>query len=208
MPPRAPLPEREIHAFRAELCRAAERRFADLGYAGVTLRGLAEDLGCSPMTPYRYFANKEAIFTAVRTAAYQRFAAGQEAAIASSEDPFERLRATGEAYLAFAAEEPHAYRIMFELAQAFDPDDTELADASARSWAPLRDAIAGVIDTGALEGDPEILAHLFWAGLHGLVSLHLAGKLQLGHRLEDLVAPMMLTLFRGNQPEKGPKEKT
>ena len=47
-------------------CRVATRRFAEEGFAGVTLRGLASDLGCSPMTPYRYFENKEEIFHSVR----------------------------------------------------------------------------------------------------------------------------------------------
>ncbi len=199
--PRAALADRDVEAFRAELCRAAERRFADLGYAGVTLRGLAADLGCSPMTPYRYFENKEAIFAAVRRAAFERFAARQERAVAAHDDPVERLQAGGEAYLAFATEEPHAYRIMFELDQEFDPGDAGLVDASGRAWAPLREGVARAIDAGVLGGDPDTVAHLLWAGLHGLVSLHLAGKLQLGRRLEELIPPMMQALFLGNRPQ-------
>ena len=62
----------EIQAFRADLCAAATRRFAEAGYGGVTLRGLAAELGVSPMTPYRYFRNKEDIFGAVRDAAFER----------------------------------------------------------------------------------------------------------------------------------------
>lgn len=204
--PRAALLEQDVEAFRASLCRAAERRFADLGYAGVTLRGLAADLGCSPMTPYRYFENKEAIFAAVRTAAFERFAACQEAVVASHDDPVGRLLAGGEAYLAFATQEPHAYRIMFELHQEFDPSDVALVAASTRAWAPLRNAVTAAIDAGALSGDPDTIAHLLWAGLHGLVSLNLAGKLQLGRSLEDLVAPMMRTLFLGNRLEPLPEE--
>lgn len=200
--PRAPLPEADRQAFRDALCRAADRRFAELGYAGVTLRGLAGDLGCSPMTPYRYFDDKEAIFAAVRCAAFDRFALTQEIAARGPTDPLSRLRATGEAYLRFATDEPHAYRIMFELDQQFDPDDQALAAASARSWAPLRDAVCGAIEARLLSGDVDTVAHLLWAGLHGLVSLHLAGKLQMGRSLEDLVAPMMQSLFWGNRPEK------
>jgi len=64
------LSEDEIQDFRTSLCEVAERLFADCGYEGVTLRAIAAELGCSPMTPYRYFDNKEAIFTAVRMAAF------------------------------------------------------------------------------------------------------------------------------------------
>ena len=43
----------EIQSFRDDLCRVASRRFAELGYAGVTLRGLAAELGCSYGTVHR-----------------------------------------------------------------------------------------------------------------------------------------------------------
>jgi AcrR family transcriptional regulator len=69
--PRAALRDDEIEAFREGLCRAATRLFAERGHAGVTLRALAAELGCSPMTPYRYFRDKDEIFAAVRAHAYR-----------------------------------------------------------------------------------------------------------------------------------------
>src|SRR3546814_7213197 len=72
------LSQDEIDAFRARLCTAAEKRFAAQGVAGVSLRQLAEDLGCSAMTPYRYFRDKDAIVAAVRTAALDSFSEAQE----------------------------------------------------------------------------------------------------------------------------------
>lgn len=196
--PRSALRSHEIEAFREALCEVATRRFAEQGYAGVTLRALASELGCSPMTPYRYFRNKAEIFEAVRAAAFGRFADAQEAAGRSVRDPAERLRALGRAYLGFAIREPDAYRIMFELSQDPDPTYPELLAQEPRAWLPLRSAVENAIDAGLLEGDPDTIAHVFWAGLHGLVSLHVAGKLKLGRSLEDLSGPMLETLFRGN----------
>ena len=49
----------EVDAFRARLCAVAERRFAERGADGVSMRQLADELGCSAMTPYRYFSDKE-----------------------------------------------------------------------------------------------------------------------------------------------------
>src|SRR3546814_7812724 len=69
------LSQDEIDAFRARLCTAAEKRFAAQGVAGVSLRQLAEDLGCSAMTPYRYFRDKDPIVPAVRPAALASFSA-------------------------------------------------------------------------------------------------------------------------------------
>lgn len=187
----------DVEAFRQRLCEVAERFFVERGYEGVSLRALADELGVSRMTPYRYFADKAEIFVAVRTAAYQRFAAAQEKAAAEEREPGRRLLALGRAYLAFALEEPRAYALMFELSQP-DPDGhPELREAELRSWTPLRRAVADAVAAGRLEGDADQLAHGFWAGVHGLVSLHLAGKLAHGLGIEALAEPMLRQLFHG-----------
>ena len=82
-----------IREFRVDLCRVAARRFAELGYAGVTLRALAEELGCSRMTPYRYFKDKADILAAVRADGFRRLAEYQEAAPEPEADPIARVQA-------------------------------------------------------------------------------------------------------------------
>ncbi len=187
----------EVQSFRERVREVAERQFAERGFEGVSLRTITDELGCSRMTPYRYFRDKADIFAAVRTSAYLRFAAAQEKAAAESADPAVSLAALGRAYIAFAVAEPDAYRLMFELAQP-DPDDhPELREAEAHAWAPLRDGIRAAVDAGEIEGDPKVLAHGFWAGVHGLASLHLAGKLAHGARLDELIDPMLRQLFLG-----------
>src|SRR5258708_21271376 len=99
--PRYPT-KQDIAAFRAELCRVATERFAKHGYEGVTMRQLAEALGCSPKTPYRYFKDKADILATVRAQAFARFADALEKAAASDKMPSERGWAMSEAYLGFA----------------------------------------------------------------------------------------------------------
>src|SRR5262245_63796177 len=108
------LTDKDIADFRSELCKVATERFARFGYEGVSMRQLAEALGCSPKTPYRYFKDKADILATVRAQAFTRFAEALEKAIAGVSDPAERGRLAGEAYLGFALKNPHAYRIMFE----------------------------------------------------------------------------------------------
>jgi len=196
--PRTALTECQISEFRERICRAAAHLFAENGYEAVTLRAIAAEVGCSPMTPYRYFSGKDEIFTQVRVAAFARFADAQELAARGFDDPAERLAALGTAYVEFAVAEPDAYRVMFELHQDSAADHAGLATEGARAWSPMRDAVGQAIDAGVLAGDAESLAHVFWAGAHGLATLHLAGKLELGRSLDELVAPMMTTLFLGN----------
>jgi len=184
--PRAVLSESELDQFRDALCDSATRLFAEKGFEGVTMRALATDLGCSPMTPYRYFENKAEIFQAVQTAAFTRFADALEAGHRDQTNHTARLRAICWSYVRFALEEPHAYRIMFELDQTKRPDWSRRVE-DLRSWRFMHAAVGEAIAAGALTGDPEILAHLLWSGIHGLVALHLSGMLAMGRELEELV---------------------
>ena len=190
----------ELEAYRDRIVEVATRLFAERGYAGVTFRSLAEGLGCSPMTPYRYFRSKEEIFAAVRSTAYDRFAEVQEEAAAQGADPRERLGALGRAYIRFGVEEPDAYRLMFSLAQPNPGSYPGLRDAELRAWRPLREAIDAAVRSGLLAGEPDVLANVFWSGVHGLASLHVAGKLVHGSNVDQLVEPMLHTLFEGNRP--------
>jgi len=200
--PRAALSRQDIDAFREQLCAVATRRFAEQGFAGVTLRGLAADLGCSPMTPYRYFRDKGEIFAAVRAAAFARFADVEEASLRerAAADPLARLRALAAAYIAFAQAEPDAYRIMFELSQPESAAHPDLEREGLRAWTPLRTVIDDAVKAKLLAGDPDTLAHVCWASLHGAVALQLAGKLSLGRTLADVATPIIDTFIRGAAP--------
>jgi AcrR family transcriptional regulator len=153
------------------------------------------------MTPYRYFRGKEDIFAAVRAGAFRRFADAQERAYAAERDPERRLRALARSYLVFAGDEPHAYRIMFEMNPLGSGEQyPELAEQQIRGWQPLERAVAAAVDAGVLAGDPTHLAHVFWAGIHGVVSLHLAGTYELiGEDVEHVAEAMERTLFEGNR---------
>jgi AcrR family transcriptional regulator len=199
--PRTALSPTDIADYRDEICAVAERLFAEQGYPGVTLRAIASELGVSAMTPYRYFRGKEDIFAAVRTSAFRRFADAQEAAYASQQDPEQRLRALSRSYLTFGRDEPHAYRTMFEMNPLGDltrwPD---LVAQQIRSWEPLQRAVAVAVDAGVLAGDPTHLAHVFWAGVHGVTALHLAGSYTLiGEDFDHVAEAMERTLFEGNR---------
>lgn len=198
--PRAALSAAEITAFRERIRDAAAHLFATAGYSAVTLRAVAAEVGCSPMTPYRYFSSKEEIFAAVRAEAFRRFADALERSCAGVTDPVARLHAQGRAYVAFACDDPESYRVMFEIGQAPALDDSELAAEGERAWRVIRDGVAAATRAGVLSGDPDTVAHVFWAGVHGVASLALAGKLALGVPIEQLVGPMLETLLRGNAP--------
>ena len=196
-----PLSDQDIQDFRDQLCRVAERLFIERGYDGVTMRALAGELGCSAMTPYGYFENKDAILAAVREQAFVRHGIRCEKVVSEHRDPVDRFRALAHAYVTFARDEPHAYAIMFSLgrnsdlaSQIADPDKR---DDLVRGWRPLVDVLTEMVETGLAFGDPLDLAHLSWVTLHGLVSLELSDKLLLGRTLDDLLEPALDVFLRG-----------
>jgi AcrR family transcriptional regulator len=196
---RRALTEDDIADFRRRLVAAAEKLFAQHGPDGVTLRQIAMALGVSPMTPYRYFESREAILEAVRAAAWTRFAERLEAARASHDKAGPRGRAVGEAYLAFALEEPDAYSLIFDLSQC-DVDSRgspELMAARARSNRTLTDYMEDLVAEGRVVGDPKKLGLIYWATVHGLVSLYMAGKLGGEAQLRAAYALAINTLTHG-----------
>ena len=180
------LTDQDITDFRAELCKVATERFAKHGYEGVTMRQLAEALGCSPKTPYRYFKDKADILSTVRAQAFAKFADALEKASASVKDPVERGLKVAEAYIKFALGNPHAYRIMFELDQPIDESHEELAREANRARQYITRQAEQMKEAGVIEADPELFGWSMWATIHGLVMLHHAGMLQGGPDLTVL----------------------
>jgi AcrR family transcriptional regulator len=202
--PRAALQADEIAAFRRRLTDAATRLFAAHGYEAVTMRAVADQLGVSAMTPYRYVAGKDELFALVRAEAFRRFAdrletTGQSPALRG--DPLARLRRLKRAYIDFAIEQADAYRIMFELQQPAQPiQSPELAQESRRAFGSLHDAVRDAVDAGELTGDPLVVAQLLWASTHGLVSLALAGRISARALAQLATVDHELAGFRPDPP--------
>src|SRR3546814_17013098 len=64
MPPRRGRPKRSPEAVsedRRRILEAAQRLFAQGGYEGVSMRGVAKEAGCSPAALYTLFPHKRAL---------------------------------------------------------------------------------------------------------------------------------------------------
>jgi AcrR family transcriptional regulator len=191
------LSESDVADFRERLCAAAERLFAEKGPDAVTMRQLAAELGVSPMTPYRYFRDKDEILAAVRVNSFNRFADALDKALASAMGS-ERSKGVimGEAYVDFALNNPHTYKVMFDLDQPHQETYPELAAAGQRSHKRMESHVKGLIEQGVLAGDPVLIARMFWAAAHGAVVLELAGKLPAGEA-RTLYRAMVSSMAKG-----------
>lgn len=184
----------DIAAFRERLCDVAEEKFAAHGADGVTLRELADALGVSPMTPYRYFKDKDAILAAVRARAFNRFAEAME--VAETKRTVRRSAFTGVLYVDWAMSNPAAYRLMFDTQQPTANDYPELVAAMTRARATMTTVWKQLQSDNTFKGDIEQAGHLMWAAQHGVVMLALSGLLKPSQDARKLVKRMIEAIAR------------
>jgi len=188
------LSDTDVADFRERLCEAAERLFAERGPDAVTMRQLAAELGVSPMTPYRYFEDKEDILAAVRTNGFNRFAQALEIARSSTKGARARASAVGEAYVTFALDHPHSYKLMFDFNQPHVDKYPDLVEAGQRAQKTMTGYIEDAMAEGLMRGDAREIGLMFWAAIHGTVILELAGMLPPGgaRQLHRAMEPVLM----------------
>lgn len=97
---------------RAALLEAAEHRLIASSDDDISTRAVCDDVGVTQPVMYRIFGDKRGLLDALAEVGLERYAA-RKADLEASEDPVEDLRAGWDHHLAFAAENPALYRLMF-----------------------------------------------------------------------------------------------
>jgi AcrR family transcriptional regulator len=155
---------------RPALVRAAMELLEESGESALSLRAVARRAGVSPAAPYRHYADREALVSAVAAVGYRELAERLSAAHPSPSTP-EQLAAVAIAYVQFALERPALFRIMF--GEPCDRDNDERVAATAAVSLYVR----AIVERAFPQSDAEALATAVWALVHGLAFLHLDGKL-------------------------------
>ena len=158
--------------------RAAAELLDASGYDGFSMRVLAERIGYTPTTIYRYFRDKDELVIAVLLEGYGAFTRALTAAVEGAGDPFEQLDALGRAYVEFGLAHPVMYRVLFmqrtDMWQRIPPERLEQA-CGADAFQLLLAVVRGAVGTGRTRTtDVESTAMSLWALMHGVVSLSLA----------------------------------
>jgi AcrR family transcriptional regulator len=204
--------EREKQELRGKILDAARELFAAEGYDAVTMRKIAERIEYSPTAIYAHFKDKEALIRELCEGDFFTFSQ-KFASFLSVEDPVERLRLAGVAYVTFAIENPQHYRLMFMTARPPIEEDTSHANDPARSaYAFLKSTVADAMAKGLLRPeltDADLVAQTIWAALHGVVALHITSycptdKWMAWASLEDRRALMSEVVMRGLLREPRP----
>jgi AcrR family transcriptional regulator len=168
---------------RRQLIITTARKVAEAeGWDAVTTRRLSTEIEYSQPVLYKHFAGKEQIADAVAIDGFGELADALRAARSGADAASEALTRIARAYLDFARDHPAVYDAMFTRATALHFAAQDTPPQLRAAFAELREAVGLVAD----EDDEDALTEVFWAGLHGLVTLGRAGRLRPGYDADRL----------------------
>ncbi|BBX86604.1 TetR/AcrR family transcriptional regulator [Mycolicibacterium aubagnense] len=178
--------ERE-RAARRQLIVATARKLAEAeGWDAVTTRRLSAEIEYSQPVLYKHFAGMEQIADAIAVDGFTELAEAIQAAHSGTDATGEPLMRIALAYLEFARDNPAVYDAMFTRTTTLQFAAHSTPPQLTAAFAALRVSVG--MATG--EQDADTLTEVFWAALHGLVTLGRTERLRTGYdsnRLQALV---------------------
>lgn len=180
--------EREREEVRGKILDAARDLFVRDGYEAVSMRRIADAIEYSATAIYVHFADKQALMQELCAHDFQSLARAF-ARLATIDDPVERIRQTGHAYVRFAVAHPNHYRFMFMTphAQVYSDEqvrqmyerDPHKDNPNENSYLFLVVAVQQAIEQRRLRpelADAQLVAQTFWAAVHGVASIEITHK--------------------------------
>jgi AcrR family transcriptional regulator len=192
-------------ALREALMAATLKLIEAEGIGAVSLRRAARAAGVSPAAPYRHFADRAALLSALSDEGFRRLSTELWAGNASAADPAEAMRAIIESYVHFACHNPAYFQLMFrpELKKSHKSPQGE--EAGEKAFAVVHHTVESCIAAGLMDPvDKDVLALALWSLVHGLASLwldgHLADHSNDPEELTRRVARLLTTFMVRDEP--------
>ena len=141
------------------------------------MRELARKIGYTATALYYHFPDKASLLRELCETDF-RALHGAFKRLGRIGDPVERIRKTGQAYVHFGLENPQHYRLIFLTPHAKPTPETsiERGNPDQDAYAFLLQAVQEAIRAGRFRPelrDADLVAQTLWAGMHGIVALHL-----------------------------------
>ncbi len=190
--------QRRAADMRENIIEVAAALLAEQGVAGLTTEEVAKRADVALQTVYNRVGGKSALLVAITELALEENRRFVDAAYASEGSPTERIERAGAAYVRFALERPHQFRVMSN-----PPDDPEamsrvvglIHEQTSRLTAVVRDAVkCGEAPQGL---DPGVTAVAMWAMMNGVLNLAVrTDALRLDEAAKSLVIETAISLIR------------
>ncbi|MGW7579308.1 TetR/AcrR family transcriptional regulator [Streptomyces sp. NPDC054765] len=159
-------------SLKESLIAGARELLKEKGTGNFSLSELARRVGVSTAAPYRHFESREALLGAVAAQGYEELLRRLEEGVRPGVSPVEQLKLFGIGYLAFAADHPELFQVMFN-----GRYNEEAGGPRGAAFAPMIHYVEQAQAAGLLPTDvPSYeVARFLWATAHGLTVLHLNG---------------------------------
>ncbi len=181
--------------------KVATELFIEEGYDKTSIRKIADRIEYSPATIYLYFKDKDEIFHAIHEVGFGIFFHRMEA-LEIIENPYERLRKLGEAYIRFAYEYPEYYDLMFIMRAPMEFIQGDTWDCGYQAHEGLKKIIRQCMEEGYMKSmDVDLASLSIWSFMHGMTSLAIRNRFKMYEskqvrQLMDEAVDTMLQLFR------------
>jgi len=201
-----PIKKKQIPHLQEAIKETAWKQIAEFGAPALSLRAIARELKITAPAIYNYFADRDALVTALIIDAFTSFGDSQlEARDSVKEtDLIGRFKAIGVAYRDWAHINPQRYQLIFGTPiPGYQPPAEKILPSSTRSISALFSVVDSIHTAGKLKIDsyPEVkseyrahynlwkeqvgninplsmfVAMLIWSRVHGVVSLEIQGGL-------------------------------
>lgn len=173
--------EREKEELRRKIIDAARKLFVENGIESTSMRKIADAIEYSPTAIYLHFADKETLLREICREDFDALHAA-ESSIGQIEDPVEKIRAIGMAYMMFGVGHPEQYRLMFMTRHTVPPtaeDLKERGDPTCDSYAVLEHTVRQALEQKRMRPEYDnldLICQTFWAGVHGAVAIEITMK--------------------------------
>jgi len=163
---------------RIALIDSAARLFSEAGSSALTARRLAAEAGTSTMAIYTHFGSMSELIREVANEGFSRLAE-MFARVEQSDDAVADMAYLGRVYRHNANMNRYLYSVMFggDSLQGFALTDAERQNGRY-TLSPAIDCVGRCMEAGRFRsGDPVLVAHHMWLGVHGTVTLEIGGYL-------------------------------
>jgi len=157
---------------REALVAASYAQIAEVGVEKFSLADVCRRAGVSTAAPYKHFRDRDEILEVVVVRAFDALGERSIAAVeaAGGATRIEGIIAMGEAYVTFAVEEEHLFRLMFgqhpQLKQT-----PQVVEDGTKCFSGVIEQVACYCAANDVAGEPKALAVRLWTFVHGAASL-------------------------------------
>ncbi len=175
--------ERAREELKDLILNAAREIFLEEGYENTSIRKIASRIEYSPGIIYLHFRDKNELLLALHDKAFECKMKALFHSVQDIQDPWERLSATGRAYITYGIENPKDYELMFILSCTMEAlaVKQEFWEDGAMAIGMLKQNIRDCIDAGYFKPDidTDAVSLMLWSQVHGLVTLYTKERLNI-----------------------------